>query len=113
MRPRTNDADRLLLAAVGGIFTTATPSSPTDNLHAGAAASAAADTGGSASSSLGVGDGDEEQEERECGDGDRRRRLLGLSGIFGLSLSRRGGLRVMTGFGVPFRIELEMWGPTT
>jgi hypothetical protein len=69
--------------------------------------------GGCCSCSLGVGEGDDEQDESECGDGDRSRRLFGFSGIFGLSLSSSGGLRVMTGLGVPLRMELEMCGPTT
>jgi hypothetical protein len=70
-------------------------------------------TGSCCSGSLGVGDGDEEQEESEWGDGERSSRLFGFSGIFGLSFSSSGGFRVMTGLGVPFRIEAEMWGPTT
>jgi hypothetical protein len=118
-RPRTSEADRLLLLLVAVVvvvlvvsITAAVPASPSSGLLAG---SPAAEDNGISSCSLGVGDGDEEQEEeRECGDGERSSRLLGLSGIFGLSLSRSGGLRVMTGLGVPFRIDPDiMWGPTT
>ena len=100
-RPRTREADRLLLVAV--VAATAAPSQIVVGLLGEA----------SCSCSLGVGDGDEEQEEREWGDGDRSSRLFGFSGIFGLSLSRSGGLRVMTGLGVPFNIDEDMWGPTT
>jgi len=132
LRPRTSDADRLLLAADDDVtdadddVTVANDDADDDDdviaaedndVRAPAvdllSVSAWVWCGGCCSCSLGVGEGDDEQDDSECGDGDRSRRLFGFIGIFGLSLSSSGGLRVMTGLGVPFRMELEMCGPTT
>jgi hypothetical protein len=136
-RPRTSDAERLLVAADDDVtdadddndvtvaddddvtdvdkddVTVAEDNdvrAPTVDLLSVSAWVMCADC---CSCSLGVGEGDDEQDESECGDGDRSSRLFGFIGIFGLSLSSSGGLRVMTGLGVPFRMELEMCGPTT
>jgi hypothetical protein len=135
-RPRTSDADRLLLAAdddvtdAGDDVTVADEDDDVTDADKDDVTAAedndvkapAVDLlsvsvwvwcGGCCSCSLGVGEGDDEHDESECGDGDRSSRLFGFIGIFGLSLSSSGGLRVMTGLGVPLRMELEMCGPTT
>jgi hypothetical protein len=57
---------------------------------------------------LGSSHGDGEGED----DGDRFISLFGFNGTFGLSFNI-GGFLVIIGFGVPFRMAVLAYGPTT